>query len=420
METLGIDLLSLVGTKLKKVGSTNGGEYHGACPFCGGTDRFIVQPHARNGARWFCRQCSPKGGDSIAFVQKRDGVDFKTAIAALGLSSTAQPAARKQVLRSPRIRHDATEVPAPAPLKPDYVSLNDSEYQRRADDFIAESVEQLKPKYGSEALDYLRGRGLSDATIGAAEIGYNPMDRNEQWGEADVWLPAGIVIPWQIDEQIWRVNFRRMGNIEKGQRYISAKGAANGLYNADDIRLGCTVVMVEGEFDALAIRTGAAALLPRGLVAVATGSSSGAHILRWVARLSLAERVLLAFDVDENGAGDKAAAWWRAQLGNKAVRLTPTAHDVNDMLKSGHNLVEWITSAAPELTSKPVQKSVRAEIRENPAPPYVESQLPVETPQTAVFSGPSIDYHAMNKKGRSINPFSADYDHTKLIYQVTP
>ena len=48
------DLLGLIGadTRLKKVASTGGGGYAGACPFCGGRDRFRVQPEQ---GRWWCR-----------------------------------------------------------------------------------------------------------------------------------------------------------------------------------------------------------------------------------------------------------------------------------------------------------------------------------------------------------------------------
>ncbi len=39
-----LDLASLAGLNPKKVASTKGGEYHSACPSCGGRDRFILQP----------------------------------------------------------------------------------------------------------------------------------------------------------------------------------------------------------------------------------------------------------------------------------------------------------------------------------------------------------------------------------------
>jgi hypothetical protein len=39
-----LDLLRENGHDLKKAANTNGGEYSGACPWCGGDDRFRVWP----------------------------------------------------------------------------------------------------------------------------------------------------------------------------------------------------------------------------------------------------------------------------------------------------------------------------------------------------------------------------------------
>jgi putative DNA primase/helicase len=48
------------------------GEFVGACPRCGGRDRFSVNVHKQV---FNCRGCG-KGGDVIAFVQLAAGVDF--------------------------------------------------------------------------------------------------------------------------------------------------------------------------------------------------------------------------------------------------------------------------------------------------------------------------------------------------------
>src|SRR3954454_16738113 len=62
---------------LKKCGQ----ELCGACPKCGGTDRFSIS--IRKGA-FLCRQCHPKGGgDAIAFVQFLDGIGFRAAVETL-------------------------------------------------------------------------------------------------------------------------------------------------------------------------------------------------------------------------------------------------------------------------------------------------------------------------------------------------
>ena len=53
-----MDIMALIGgdTPLRKTASTHGGEWCGPCPFCGGRDRFRVQPIR---GRWWCRMPSP-------------------------------------------------------------------------------------------------------------------------------------------------------------------------------------------------------------------------------------------------------------------------------------------------------------------------------------------------------------------------
>jgi hypothetical protein len=51
-----------------------GKEYHGACPMCGGTDRFCVWP--ARGRAW-CRQCNASG-DALAWAMRLDGHDPAT------------------------------------------------------------------------------------------------------------------------------------------------------------------------------------------------------------------------------------------------------------------------------------------------------------------------------------------------------
>src|SRR5215212_6417794 len=80
-----VDLLSLVSndTQLRWVSGTRGGEYAGPCPFCGGRDRFRVQPEQQ---RWWCRTCSPDEhwSDAIGYLMRRDNLGFLAACKALG------------------------------------------------------------------------------------------------------------------------------------------------------------------------------------------------------------------------------------------------------------------------------------------------------------------------------------------------
>ena len=74
-----VDLLRLVepDTTLIRIANTHGGEYAGPCPFCGGTDRFHVVPAT---GKWYCRQCTPRGGDAIDYVRQREQLPFQEAV----------------------------------------------------------------------------------------------------------------------------------------------------------------------------------------------------------------------------------------------------------------------------------------------------------------------------------------------------
>ena len=65
---------------LKKVANTDGGEWTGGCPKCGGSDRFHVWPEKD---RFWCRRCEAKG-DSIAYLQWTEGKTFREACQIVG------------------------------------------------------------------------------------------------------------------------------------------------------------------------------------------------------------------------------------------------------------------------------------------------------------------------------------------------
>jgi phage/plasmid primase-like uncharacterized protein len=78
MATLqGLDL------RLKKNGPH---ELTGACPRCGGVDRFNI--NTTKGA-WFCRGCDAKGGDGISLLMHVRGLEFREAVEDLTGESAA-------------------------------------------------------------------------------------------------------------------------------------------------------------------------------------------------------------------------------------------------------------------------------------------------------------------------------------------
>ncbi len=71
----GTPILSLFGEDVKRVATTNGGEYAGPCPLCQGTDRLRVWPSPRQGSpRAWCRHCRFEG-DSLRWTMRIGGCD---------------------------------------------------------------------------------------------------------------------------------------------------------------------------------------------------------------------------------------------------------------------------------------------------------------------------------------------------------
>ena len=130
---------------LRKAGTT----FKGICPFHGEkTPSFVVTPARES---WHCFGCG-KGGDIFQFVMERDSVDFPTAL--------RQLAGRAGVELSERTsREDAQR-----------------KHLRDALEAAIAFYHQVLTGHvaGQPALDYLRKRGFTDATIQTFQLGYAP------------------------------------------------------------------------------------------------------------------------------------------------------------------------------------------------------------------------------------------------------
>jgi DNA primase len=142
-----LSVVDVVGetVQLKKAGST----FKGLCPFHGEkTPSFTVTP-ARDS--WKCFGCG-EGGDIFSFVMKRDGLSFPEALKVLAAKAGVEIDERttREDARKARLR-DVME----STIAFYHAVLTGS-------------------KTGQPALDYLRGRGFTDATIATYQLGYAP------------------------------------------------------------------------------------------------------------------------------------------------------------------------------------------------------------------------------------------------------
>ncbi|HYH93234.1 MAG TPA: DNA primase [Candidatus Saccharimonadales bacterium] len=130
---------------LKKAGTT----YKGLCPFHGEkTPSFVVTPMRES---WHCFGCG-LGGDIFSFVMQRDGATFPEALRTLASKAGVEIDERTK-------REDARR----------------ARLRQVLDTAIAFYHAVLTgSKAGQPALEYLHGRGFTDATIEAHQLGWAP------------------------------------------------------------------------------------------------------------------------------------------------------------------------------------------------------------------------------------------------------
>jgi DNA primase len=310
-----------------------GGEWKGACPFCGGherraADRFRVQEKRADGGWLFaCRKCG-KNGDAITYRRDRHGETFAQACAALGVAHTEQRTA------GPR-----------KPTRPAFVPIERraETWQAAAEAFALRCADVLWTPAGAKARAYLRGRGFTDDTLRAFVIGYNTASQRlaGQW-----WAWRGITIPRYYGGDLWAVNVRRhRADVEAdsgdGKYRMLAGGTPGALFNADALitesQRGAihTVIVTGGELDCMA----AMQCAPAGVWAVTLGGETAKPDAEHV-------HVLRSYDVlvclDNDATGEANAAKWLAALPVARRVHAPIGKDMNDTVRAGSDLRAWL------------------------------------------------------------------------------
>lgn len=332
------DTLALIGadTQLKRVAGTNGGEYAGACPFCGGKDRFRVQPQHERGGRWMCRQCQPQFTDVLDYVAKRDNISLFEAAARLSNNQPLSPLPARPV------------DPAPNPLESKPPSID---WQDMALNVIAEAGHYLHSGKldAVKALKYLMlNRGLTIETIKAASLGYNPQLRKVGTIDGvDYWLNEGIVIPCLAGADVWYIQVRttkaaRQRAAKNGYelaKYSALKGSnLSALYGADSLTNAKRGVIVEGEFDALLLSQYA----DKDTAVSTTGGATVTPSPHW--RLYLGHLQTLRVSLDNDKAGQTGAAKWGGLFDYaEPLPQLPAGQDITDYWKNGGDLGAWLS-----------------------------------------------------------------------------
>ena len=302
---------------LKKAGTT----LKGICPFHGEkTPSFVVTP-ARD--TWHCFGCG-KHGDIFTFVMERDGVAFPEALAQLASRAGVEidERTKREDARNGRLRlvMDAAIAYYHAVL--------------------------MTSKTGAPALEYLRGRGFTDATIEKHQLGWAPggwdqlartLAGKRQVTQQEL-LDCGLASPRQRGGGVYdrfreRVIFpirdqnghavglggrilgkEGEGGVDRGPKYLNSPATplfdkSRTLYLIDRakvaIRKTGQAVIVEGYTDALMAHQAGFENVVASLGTALTPQQV-ALITRY------AKRIALAYDVD--AAGEKAGTFGATAL----------------------------------------------------------------------------------------------------------
>lgn len=332
----GIDLFALIGqdTQLKKEASTNGGEYSGPCPFCGGTDRFNVWPNHPDGkGKWWCRQCN-RSGDALDYLEERDGLSFSEACDQLRVDATHLAMGSREAPGKNGHR-ELADVQVP------YRKLKPPTWDDEAAQKVLERCRKaLWSEAGARAIRWLNERGLRDDTIQLFQLGYNSRDQ-ELFG---LWVPRGIVIPAFRKDRLWYLKVRRPVAKAQGDKYGQVKGGGRlALFGAESLSGKSVAVVCEGEFDAMLLYQEAGDLVD----VVAIGSAQTRPALLGVGPLAKAIRWLIALDADS--AGEKGAEWWDEFSARTRRIRPPEGKDLTDFHIAGGDLRAWVSDHLDQL-----------------------------------------------------------------------
>lgn len=332
---------------IKKVSSTNGGEYAGPCPVCGGDDRFRVWPEK---GRFWCRGCGEKG-DLIQYFRWAEGMSYPDASRAAGQDPKEYD--RRRRYTHPELPPEGTAEPR---VPAEHAAPADG-WRAHAEKF-ADACRQALLENPAALARLADERGLTAASVERFGLGLNPADAwrdRAAWGlppetsdktgkPKRLWLPRGLVIPTLVDGRLARLKIRRPvadADPEKGgfgPRYYFVPGSSAAVMRIGD---GARAyVVVESELDALLIAQEAGELA--GVIALGTAGAkpdAGTD-----AQLAGAAAILVALDFDQ--AGEKASAWWLDNY-RQAVRWPPAAGKDPGEFFRAVDVRAWVLAGLP-------------------------------------------------------------------------
>jgi len=346
-----LDLYHQDGHAARKVASSEGGQWGGPCPKCGGNDRFCLWPEDGKGGHYWCRQCDMKG-DAIQYLRDVRQLSYHQACEVLQITPNKKHQER-YTMHKPQAPTDASRNDR---WDPKTYGLPAATWMARASAVLEQAITDLWAYDHKNILEWLNmSRYLDDEdSIRPFSLGYIPRDLHEHravWGlpeekdpqtgkEKTVWIPEGVVIPCRRGGQLVRLRVRRTTSPFQGKRYIFIPGGSPAPLIIDNH--APDTIIVESELDAILINQEAGDLVNTiALGALSMHPDTETHEL-----IRRSRQTLLAFDSDENLSGAKAA-WERWSIHYPRALRCPVigGKDPTDARKNGADIRLWIEAA---------------------------------------------------------------------------
>lgn len=333
-----LETIEDTGNVYKKVSAGQGGEYQGACPYCGGTDRLSILPAQDH---FVCRGCK-KAGDSIFFMMDFHGKTYMETCAHFGIRPEFK-------FRSSRLSTSSRTL---VPWTPREIVLPSFPWQEKAEAILFSAYKYLLSGHGKKHRDWLNARGISDKTIKEARLGWCVRSLSfspESWGitpteekgakKTNVWVPEGLIIPYFVDGKPVRLRIRQENPISD-DRYILVKGSSTGYLDhkahaVDFPNTDLPVVLCESELDGW--------LLHQEIGNLATVVSIGnAQARPDQASHETLEKAQVITILDNDAAGAAEQKWWSKTYPGCSNWFMPVGKDPGEAY-AFINIREWFT-----------------------------------------------------------------------------
>jgi DNA primase len=328
-----VDMAKQRGLNPKWKASTQGGEYASACPTCGGTDRFIIQPSRvmkQCVGYYFCRQCAISG-DTIQFGRDFMGLSYQDAKMQANANSPGQSLLPYST-HVKMVSHDNVQT----------LNLPSNTWMAKANLVMQEANKNIMQQ--EDVLHALNQRGLSQDAIIKYQIGWLSEDavyNGADWGleREEIWLSAGIVIPTIDGANVIRLKIRRKNWKENDElpKYIAISGSMGGL-NIIGAKKNAIMIIVESELDAYALHNAIGDFAC--IVAVGGCVKNIDNVTD-----ALAKKKVLLICPDNDNAGKKMLEKWQKLYPHAKAYPTPYGKDIGEAVSLGLDVREFFSSA---------------------------------------------------------------------------